>query len=234
MLHTGLISLELLIVMSRYQILALYAVFAIGYTLSTIITPYPGDFALKALPILLMLFWVWKQDSFTGKKWLSAALLFSVSGDILLAMEFQQHFIAGLSAFLLAHLCYTCFLFPYFNTTHGHSKSLAVVLVSVYCLILVNSLTIEDTFLQMAVWIYVTVITAMCGFAIFSSQGKYHLQVAGALIFAASDSIIALDTFRTAIPHSALMIMSTYYLAQILIVAGLLGLGQRHASSSNG
>jgi uncharacterized membrane protein YhhN len=43
------------------------------------------------------------------------------------------------------------------------------------------------------------------------------LAMAGALLFIASDSILALDKFRASIPQRDLLIMSTYYGALLLI-----------------
>ena len=40
-----------------------------------------------------------------ARAWFVAALVFSLAGDVLLMLPREQ-FVAGLSAFLVAHLCY--------------------------------------------------------------------------------------------------------------------------------
>ena len=44
------------------------------------------------------------------------------------------------------------------------------------------------------------------------------LAMLGAILFLVSDSILALDKFRSPLPLRDLLVMSTYYAAQLLIV----------------
>jgi len=44
----------------------------------------------------------------------------------------------------------------------------------------------------------------------------------GSLLFMASDSVLAINTFRSKIPRGDVYIMSTYVTAQVLIVAGMI------------
>ena len=51
---------------------------------------------------------------------------------------------------------------------------------------------------------------------------NHWFVVVGACLFIASDSIIAINRFLVSVPNSSLLIMSTYYPAQLLITAGTL------------
>ena len=51
---------------------------------------------------------------------------------------------------------------------------------------------------------------------------SYQLVLIGAISFIASDSLIAINKFAFAIPFSGVWIMTTYIVAQYLIVEGIL------------
>jgi len=55
----------------------------------------------------------------------------------------------------------------------------------------------------------------------FSGAG-FYLPFIGSLFFMASDSILAIDTFRSKMPRGDVYIMSAYVTAQVLIVAGMI------------
>jgi len=66
---------------------------------------------------------------------------------------------------------------------------------------------------------YLMVIVAMGVLAALSGVNHW-LVVAGACLFIASDSLIAANRFIAPVPHSSLLIMVTYYSAQLLITFG--------------
>lgn len=73
---------------------------------------------------------------------------------------------------------------------------------------------------------YTVVITAML-LAALNRYGKvgrvsFLLVAAGAALFVASDSLIAINRFHTKLDHATLSVMSTYVIAQYLIVRGCL------------
>ena len=55
----------------------------------------------------------------------------------------------------------------------------------------------------------------------FSGAG-FYMPFIGSLLFMASDSVLAINTFRSKIPRGDVYIMSTYVTAQVLIVAGMI------------
>jgi uncharacterized membrane protein YhhN len=76
------------------------------------------------------------------------------------------------------------------------------------------------------VLVYVAVITAMVLMAIRRKDGtnvtSYYTVLTGALLFVASDYMIAWNKFYLPISNSGLWIMLTYAMAQYLLVQGLL------------
>jgi uncharacterized membrane protein YhhN len=54
------------------------------------------------------------------------------------------------------------------------------------------------------------------------SEKSYFTVLAGAILFVFSDSLIAINKFAVGIPKSGIWIMTTYILAQYLIMSGLL------------
>lgn len=200
---------------------AVFWLLAVGYLLSLTIERYSLQFVFKALPVLfLLLFYRWQN---TGKLHLSivGALVFSALGDVLLALNFEHSFVFGLGAFLIAQICYQSLFWRLFNW----SWSKAIVAVSiivgaafVYWLLMPNLAE-----LRWPVLIYITVLTAMALSACFAGK-QIGLAGYGALSFLVSDSLIAWDKFIAPIEQQAFFIMTTYYIAQYLLVQGAIRL----------
>ncbi len=175
----------------------------------------------KPLTMVLAIGLVLRRDDGGPKPWLLvAALVASLAGDILLMLP-ANLFIAGLAAFLLAHLCYIALFrqqLPWFPNRGALAMALGVGLAML--LILWGSLA--DPVLKAAVSAYVLVISLMAAQAIGRAdalQGRAAMLVAaGACVFMLSDTLIAINRFIMPVPLSSLWVLSTYYLAQILIV----------------
>ena len=79
--------------------------------------------------------------------------------------------------------------------------------------------------LAWAVLIYVLAITTMLLTALNRegavSPGSYRLVAFGAVLFVVSDSVLAWNRFVSPVGLSSLWIISSYGLAQLLIVSGL-------------
>src|SRR5258708_31645669 len=69
--------------------------------------------------------------------------------------------------------------------------------------------------------IYMCAITAMVLSAILARFPNPWIA-AGALLFLVSDSVLAVNKFKTPIPYRDLLVWSTYYLGQYSIAAGFL------------
>ena len=159
----------------------------------------------------------------TGRRWLIGALAASLAGDAFLMVE--GFFVPGLAAFLLAHLAYIAVL-RRGQRWFAHRGALAATLaigLGMYLFLWHGGL---PPALRLPVAVYVTVIALMAAQAL----GRAHqlrtrgatLVALGACSFLCSDAVLATNRFVQPLPWAALWVLASYYLAQGLIVAGLL------------
>jgi uncharacterized membrane protein YhhN len=158
-----------------------------------------------------------------------AALVFCWIGDVLLMFQGEMFFISGLVAFLTGHVLY---IFCYRQLRISNSNavllptqkirfSLPIVLAGT------GLVTILFPYLggmKIPVMIYALVITVMAMQALFrygfTNPKSFTLIFTGALFFMLSDSLLAINKFMNPLPLASLAIMTTYILAQYLIVEG--------------
>ena len=146
------------------------------------------------------------------KAWFVVALVLSLVGDVALLLP-EQWFLAGLVAFLLAHLAYVA--------------GMVLVAVGVVGRRILGAVRAEEPPLLGPVTIYLVVISAMA--IIAWATGQPWLIVA-AMLFFASDATLGWHRFVTpasADPATAgvlapLAVMVTYHSAQACFVAFLL------------
>ena len=94
----------------------LFLAFASLFIISTFLTPFPFSWALKILPIAVLLQFSWQQWSITREsahKLFIVGLVFSALGDFFLDYDRLNWFIFGLGSFLVAHLYYIFSLKPF-------------------------------------------------------------------------------------------------------------------------
>jgi uncharacterized membrane protein YhhN len=158
-------------------------------------------------------------------------LLLSWIGDIILMMKGDQYFMLGLIAFLLAHITYIFVYRQHRNKNQGESLQGVQRIRFAFPIVLAGAGLVVILYphlgaLQIPVMIYALVITVMTLNALFRygrTNGKSFVMVfAGAILFMASDSILAVSKFIEPLFISGFWIMLTYVLAQFLIVQGLL------------
>ena len=151
---------------------------------------------------------------------LVVALVLSTLGDIFLMVrgERPQLFIAGLASFLLAHIAYVVAFVIDGVETPGVVLGvvLAVLLVLVVGRPTVRAVRAGDEpDMATPVTAYVAVIATM----VLAAAGTFDpWAIAGALLFAGSDSLIARQRFVREAPWMPLTIIVTYHLAQALLV----------------
>ncbi len=147
--------------------------------------------------------------------WLIVALACCLVGDIFLMLP-GNYFVAGLSAFLLGHVAYNL------TFTAGLTERLlwaaAVVVLTLPATMRIVRALVEDRLLAAGVVAYMGVICLMAGSAIAS--GSLAAAI-GALLFIASDTLIAWDMFVKKVPRAHLWVMVSYHVAQLLLVFAL-------------
>ncbi|MCC2604351.1 lysoplasmalogenase [Planctobacterium marinum] len=206
---------------------SLFFIIAVIYTLSSPLAPYPLSPLVKVFPIVVLALVAYQQLPAGHRTYPLLALTFSGLGDVLLAMQFEQNFMAGLSAFLIAHVFYIICFARFVDDVQIYKarfRHLAALAMLIYSWFMAQWVMPEEVVLRYAVIVYVGVISFMCISAIFSAQTSHRLHLYGALIFAVSDSLIAWNAFRHPIPFATVWIMASYYLAQYLIIVGIIRL----------
>ena len=154
--------------------------------------------------------------------WMLGALLLGLAGDVLLLGEGDTRFRLGLAAFLVGHLAYVVSFARLGLDPAGWAWLAWLVLAS--CLFATRRV-VPATFLRggralaFPVAAYTVVIGAM---VIVAFDTGRQLVALGATVFAASDSLLAVDRFVEPRPWARLAVMVTYHVGQALIVAGVL------------
>lgn len=151
-------------------------------------------------------------------------LVFSLAGDVFLMLP-QDRFIPGLFSFLVAHLLYIA---AFTNLAGLHNRSgwlywpylLVALLMLAYLWRAVGKLRIY-------VIAYMLVISVMAWqgaeYWFVSGTTASLLAAIGALLFLISDSVLAIDRFRYKFATASIVVMSTYYVAQLLIAWSVRG-----------
>lgn len=181
------------------------------------------------LLILLFVFVLFQQYEGKGIKYLLLlAVAQSWAGDIFLLYDNGKgmNFILGLASFLTAHIFYLILFFR----IRKNRQPLPVwnypvtVLALVYTMALLILLFPSLGALKAPVILYALVLSSMLiasvqAFDWKTTAGKY--VIIGALMFVASDSLLAINKFFTTLPYAGFWIMSTYALAQLGITLGV-------------
>lgn len=158
-----------------------------------------------------------------------AALVLSLVGDVFLMLPedspaADRNFVAGLAAFLLAHVAYIA-AFVRLHAHAGYAISFVVVgLVLAGALFATVGLRVqraaaeEDPALGVPVLAYISVISLMVVAAWWTGDLRI---IPGALLFAVSDAMIGWTRFVRRDWELEVPVIVTYHLAQILLVLGL-------------
>ena len=159
-------------------------------------------------------------------KWVSLALLFSWIGDIFLLFETRNasFFLFGLSAFLIAHIFYILFFHSVRTQEKIKSKAGLLIVVALYYATLITLLYPYFGEMKITVPVYGIVISFMLLLALhmlfISNKSAGQMMMAGAILFVISDSILAINKFYSPFQNAGILIMLSYGLAQLMIVAG--------------
>jgi uncharacterized membrane protein YhhN len=193
-------------------------------------------YACKPLLMIVLSSWFYFNSRRVGDRFtllVQGGLFFSLVGDVALMFQHvdQFNFLIGLGAFLLAQLCYT-FAFS-INIAEADAgpgtlwgmlmASVVLVIGFVFGLVLMPRL---DAAVSTPVLIYVAAITLMAITAALRFGRTYLrsfvLVFGGALLFMASDGLLAAGRFLRVLEDGGWAVMLTYGAAQFLIAAGAL------------
>jgi uncharacterized membrane protein YhhN len=175
-----------------------------------------GRTVLKAIPVITLLVLVLRDMRGFVRICLVGALLCSVWGDILLDLPYANVFIFGLVAFLAGHLFYTVLFFRHAKTPEEFSKVIIVVLIIFAGVMIWLFRGISPDLYGPVVFYIVVIITMSIG--AFLVPAENHLLFQGALLFIASDVVLAINKFLFVIPYGRVINISLYFIAQFLII----------------
>ena len=181
-------------------------------------------YAAKPLATLLILAIAWLAPPGADPqvaRWILAGLVFSLVGDVLLMLP-SDRFAAGLASFLIAHLCYIAA----FTLEAGFQPApLALLSLLVAVAFVYRRLSAGLGSLRGPVIVYMAVIVVMAWQALARCSvvpgAGPPLAAAGALLFATSDSALALARFQGPFKGSQTVVYGTYFAAQWLIAVSL-------------
>jgi alkenylglycerophosphocholine hydrolase len=173
--------------------------------------------ATKPLPVLCLLAWVLTRAEGPYARLVAAGLGLSMAGDVLL--EFPRLFVAGLAAFLCAHISYTAaFLTDTRRLALLRALPFLAWLGFVYARLRpgLGEMTTPVT-------LYITAIGVMLwrAAALEGREGSPRPAVIGALLFGLSDTLIGLDRFAAPIAGVRYPIILLYWAGQLGIASSV-------------
>jgi uncharacterized membrane protein YhhN len=204
----------------------LFSVGAVAYLALIHKLPFPGAFAIKAVPALTLAVAALLLIPGIHGKLLCAGFVLSAMGDISLSFEGEKFFIGGLVSFLLAHVIYVFTFSNGSEWTMDYVWLLSVLLVFGIGMVVVLNPHLGE--MKLPVYVYISVILTMDTMAVLRGGSNAGLLIAGAFTFTLSDTLLALDKFRKPIPGAKYWVMTTYYAGQALICLAFL-CGNPHA-----
>lgn len=203
----------------------LYFVLLLLHLSSLYVNEHPWLILLSKGSLLLVLgIWWWSESKWARPwpLWIGLAQLFSWTGDLLL--EFDNWFLFGLAAFLLAQLAYGFSFYSWLKAEGSISIShqvYAYLLPSLLMSVLVIPRATQAGELMIPIIVYAFVLSMVWALALQLGfhRFQHHWRVLlGASLFLLSDSILAYHLFIEPIPHSSYAIMITYGMAQYAYV----------------
>ena len=202
----------------------LWAVSAAASLLFPLASPFAaGDWpvSFKVVSILLLAVLGFRVDSLLG-----TALTIYALGDFLLgvrrlgSLDGESLYLLGLGSFLIAHLVYIAMFGKYRVRVWwkpGAVRVLGVLVILVGLGSVLGILRHSLGALLIPVVVYSLVLRGMGISAMLADLGN-PLAAVGALLFIASDTMLAISKFRGPFPGHEPLIWITYYAAQLLIL----------------
>jgi uncharacterized membrane protein YhhN len=221
--------------------LAIFGVVSITVLVSTVVEAPLLHLVCKPL-IMITLGWYYMSstNSETRNASVLVAIFFALIGDTLLMFidRDELFFMLGLAAFLIAHVFYIFSYRQHKNASHPDELQGVQRIRLAFPIILAGSGIVFVLYphlgsLKIPVLLYALTIVIMVLNALFrygrTQTASFWMVFFGAVLFMISDSLIALNKFVGAVAAAHLLIMSTYIVAQVLIIEGLL----RHKFSNS-
>ena len=169
------------------------------------------------MPSLLLYYLSLNTDTSLYLYLICLALLLGTAGDaFLLAGRRGKLFYAGMLCFFVGHLAYITYFFLHLQSWSYLLFALLVLALPLYRIILSFFPSKEAPILG----IYASILILL---AAFTASALSYIALGGAIFFAVSDYLIALEIVEKR-TSSETAVMGTYTLAQLLLIVGILHL----------
>jgi uncharacterized membrane protein YhhN len=184
------------------------------------------EYLLKPATLAVLVAAAAVADLGDAKFWVIGALVFGLLGDVGLMLSngrADPPFLAGLGAFLVGHVLYiVAFAQAGIHWLPLLAGLLVVAAVAGLALpaVLRGAARSAGRAFAAVVASYATLLSAMTVLGV--GTGIIATAI-GAVLFLASDTLIARERFVRPVPHGSLLIIVTYHFAQFLILIGLIG-----------
>lgn len=191
------------------------------------------EYIAKPAVMVILFIWLWTTTGLTSVPlWFGIGILLSLTGDIMLMISLDRLFLAGLVAFLLAHIAYLIG----FNIPIPEISSWGIFLAIIIGLggsrvmrRIIAPLALKgQARMRMPVIIYSVVISLMLLSAmmkmtdiIWNTQAAVLVSI-GAFFFYLSDIILAWNKFVAPIQYGRIYNIGAYHLGQIMLIAGVI------------
>lgn len=191
------------------------------------------EYIAKPVVMVILFIWLWTSVGLDGASlWFGVGILLSLTGDVLLMISLDRLFLAGLVAFLLAHIAY---LVGFNTPVPGLSVwglIMAVVIglgsARITRLIVASLVSKGQTRMRLPIIVYSTVISFMLLAAMMKlvdadwKSNAAILVSVGAFLFYLSDIILAWHKFVAPIKNGRIYNIGAYHLGQITLIAGVI------------
>jgi uncharacterized membrane protein YhhN len=192
------------------------------------------EYFAKPGVMLVLLAAIGFSNGFRGPLlWFGVGVIFSLAGDVFLMLR-RERFLAGLIAFLLAHVFYLVGLTssPLQISLAGGIVAVLVGLtgIQLYRSIQAGLVRSHKENLKLPLLVYAIFISLMLLAALLTLVTANEVWLpnaallvsAGALLFYLSDAFLAWNRFVTPLKHARLRVIVLYHLGQALLILGAL------------
>jgi len=199
----------------------LFAALGLCYWLSLWTAGFPGDWALKAAPMVLAAGVLFVMLPARLGVPMMIGFVAAAAGDIFLALDRHEYLMQGLVCFLVTQFAYSS-AFVAHQAPIGERLEYRLP-VTVYGAVLLAMMLpgLGPFLLPVFVYVSVLVVMAVLAAGIEQRPGRVYF---GAVLFLVADSLIGVDRFITPFAYSEIVIVGIYTAAQFLIFTGMLGL----------
>ena len=191
------------------------------------------EYIAKPAVMAFLFLWLFTTTGLQGHAlWFGLGILFSLAGDVLLMLSLDRFFLLGLVAFLLTHIFYTIG-FRDAATEMSAWSLIWLVLIAINVSRILRRITgamraTDKVNLILPVIVYGTVISVMLYAAIstiydqdWKTSAAFFVSL-GAILFVASDVILAWDNFVSPVKNGRVWNILLYHLGQVGLIAGVI------------